>query len=204
MNSITKKIDRGLADEKNEVLLHTGPHHDDISLGILPHITKQLHENTNKAHFAVLTSGFTAVTNSFVIDTLRETKKFLDAGLIQMVKYDDFFESGYNLKKDKDVYHYLANVASEKALERLRGDRKSTRLNSSHVRISYAVFCLKKKKKNNVDNAITKAMLIFYLFLSLFTACNCLSYNRFSYVNCILYQSHRPSHSLPPATALFH
>src|SRR5215208_2662946 len=29
------------------------------------------------------------------------------------------------------------------------GDRKSTRLNSSHVAISYAVFCLKKKKKNN-------------------------------------------------------
>src|SRR5215813_212721 len=28
-------------------------------------------------------------------------------------------------------------------------DRKSTRLNSSHVRISYAVFCLKKKKKHN-------------------------------------------------------
>src|SRR3989442_7189236 len=28
-----------------------------------------------------------------------------------------------------------------------RGDRKSTRLNSSHVRISYAVFCLKKKKR---------------------------------------------------------
>src|SRR5690349_22589718 len=27
------------------------------------------------------------------------------------------------------------------------GDRKSTRLNSSHVEISYAVFCLKKKKK---------------------------------------------------------
>src|SRR5690606_42157265 len=28
------------------------------------------------------------------------------------------------------------------------GDRKSTRLNSSHVKISYAVFCLKKKKNN--------------------------------------------------------
>src|SRR5690349_24210299 len=28
-------------------------------------------------------------------------------------------------------------------------DRKSTRLNSSHVEISYAVFCLKKKKKKN-------------------------------------------------------
>src|SRR5260221_9283972 len=30
-----------------------------------------------------------------------------------------------------------------------RGDRKSTRLNSSHTVISYAVFCLKKKKKKN-------------------------------------------------------
>src|SRR5690554_7038784 len=32
---------------------------------------------------------------------------------------------------------------------KLPADRKSTRLNSSHVRISYAVFCLKKKKKKN-------------------------------------------------------
>src|SRR5438876_2277844 len=31
--------------------------------------------------------------------------------------------------------------------DRERGDRKSTRLNSSHPSISYAVFCLKKKKK---------------------------------------------------------
>src|SRR5438477_4375817 len=35
-------------------------------------------------------------------------------------------------------------------LERERGDRKSTRLNSSHMSISYAVFCLKKKKKKNI------------------------------------------------------
>src|SRR5688572_31737687 len=33
--------------------------------------------------------------------------------------------------------------------ERSNEDRKSTRLNSSHSQISYAVFCLKKKKKNN-------------------------------------------------------
>src|SRR5207302_10048000 len=36
--------------------------------------------------------------------------------------------------------------AALKAHRHLRGDRKSTRLNSSHVKISYAVFCLKKKK----------------------------------------------------------
>src|SRR2546422_8378898 len=33
-----------------------------------------------------------------------------------------------------------------------RSDRKSTRLNSSHGYISYAVFCLKKKKKDNIPN----------------------------------------------------
>src|SRR2546430_3036986 len=32
-----------------------------------------------------------------------------------------------------------------------KGDRKSTRLNSSHSQISYAVFCLKKKKKKKIE-----------------------------------------------------
>src|SRR5690242_16813310 len=32
-----------------------------------------------------------------------------------------------------------------------KGDRKSTRLNSSHMSISYAVFCLKKKKKTQIN-----------------------------------------------------
>src|SRR3989442_7480513 len=35
-------------------------------------------------------------------------------------------------------------------------DRKSTRLNSSHVRISYAVFCLKKKKKKKSITSSTQ------------------------------------------------
>src|SRR5207302_4322298 len=35
-------------------------------------------------------------------------------------------------------------------------DRKSTRLNSSHVKISYAVFCLKKKKNKKKKNSTTK------------------------------------------------
>src|SRR2546421_7104349 len=39
-----------------------------------------------------------------------------------------------------------------------RRDRKSTRLNSSHDQISYAVFCLKKKKKN-----VTAACLVLYI-----------------------------------------
>src|SRR5258707_12001976 len=40
----------------------------------------------------------------------------------------------------------------ESRLSRARGDRKSTRLNSSHANISYAVFCLKKKKKSRRES----------------------------------------------------
>src|SRR5690606_21859074 len=43
---------------------------------------------------------------------------------------------------DERFAHSLINRKAHKL-----GDRKSTRLNSSHVKISYAVFCLKKKKK---------------------------------------------------------
>ncbi|KPQ19737.1 MAG: glucosamine-6-phosphate deaminase NagB [Algoriphagus marincola HL-49] len=121
IKSIDAKLAKGLEQEENQRLLHTGPHHDDISLGILPHITNQLNEPTNEAHFSVLTSGFTAVTNTFVIETLQHTKKLLDEGKIQMVDYDDFFSVGYSLKTDKDVYHYLTNVASENAEARKRG-----------------------------------------------------------------------------------
>src|SRR3712207_7651743 len=39
-------------------------------------------------------------------------------------------------------------------------DRKSTRLNSSHANISYAVFCLKKKKKTKVQLLITAQIRI--------------------------------------------
>src|SRR2546427_4213260 len=42
----------------------------------------------------------------------------------------------------------ISQIASELALS-AKTDRKSTRLNSSHSQISYAVFCLKKKKKKN-------------------------------------------------------
>src|SRR5436305_3100896 len=43
---------------------------------------------------------------------------------------------------------------------RKRPDRKSTRLNSSHVRISYAVFCLKKKKIIYLTNHTSVSLII--------------------------------------------
>src|SRR3712207_7557745 len=53
-----------------------------------------------------------------------------------------FVEAGFpsSNPKEAELFRLLADV------EQAKQDRKSTRLNSSHANISYAVFCLKKKK----------------------------------------------------------
>src|SRR5262245_65033078 len=47
----------------------------------------------------------------------------------------------------------LTRAVGHRGEDRAEGDRKSTRLNSSHLGISYAVFCLKKKIKFRTHNA---------------------------------------------------
>src|SRR3712207_6579056 len=77
-----------------------------------------------------------------------------DAGVVRIVEERDATEAereiglvnlGLYAFELSEVRNALGEVASKK-------DRKSTRLNSSHANISYAVFCLKKKKKNNIIN----------------------------------------------------
>src|SRR5258708_20776433 len=53
-----------------------------------------------------------------------------------------------------EVHHHAGVIASVQERQPeldAQQDRKSTRLNSSHQIISYAVFCLKKKRKTSVD-----------------------------------------------------
>src|SRR2546422_4869793 len=57
---------------------------------------------------------------------------------------------------NRDVAVKVIDLDRHVAVQRLLADaedRKSTRLNSSHGYISYAVFCLKKKKKNDRDES---------------------------------------------------
>ncbi len=121
IDSIKAKLARGMKKDQDEVVYHTGPHHDDIMLGIMPYTNRQVRSASNEIHFSVLTSGFTAVTNNFVIENLRETLKLIHAGKIQMIRYPDFFDLGYELKFDKDVYHFLDQVAERNEAEKTRG-----------------------------------------------------------------------------------
>ena len=141
IESTKRKISEGVRKEENQVFLHTGPHHDDIMLGIFPCIIPQLRSKTNEFHFAILTSGFTAVTNSLLRRLLVETLAFIDAGKIQMLEYPDFFESGYRYKFDKDVSHYLDKVADKDENGKLRG------LCHRLTRVMVEIYNLKSKEE---------------------------------------------------------
>src|SRR5690349_22473882 len=57
-------------------------------------------------------------------------------------------------------HHAAGDIAASEADGSNQIDRKSTRLNSSHVEISYAVFCLKKKKYALVAAAIAIVVVL--------------------------------------------
>src|SRR5277367_6915099 len=63
------------------------------------------------------------------------------------ISYFDFSTSGVKVTRGS---------GGARVRLQLSRDRKSTRLNSSHITISYAVFCLKKKKKKIMQKTIEK------------------------------------------------
>src|SRR2546421_950565 len=91
------------------------------------------------------------------MDDLDETKRrymeMIDAASRQLAELLDELGLAARISGGR----YEPNLQPVDTLELARGaaaeDRKSTRLNSSHDQISYAVFCLKKKKRNQTQSA---------------------------------------------------
>lgn len=134
------KIEKGVTKEHDQVFLHTGPHHDDIMLGIFPCIIPQLRVASNKFHFSVFTSGFTAVTNIMLQNLLQETLNHIEHGKVQMIEYPDFFKNGYKYKFDKDVSHYLDKIAAKDEPGKLRG------VCHRMIRVMVDIYKLKSRK----------------------------------------------------------
>ena len=121
ITDVETKLWRGAQFFENEVIYHTGPHHDDIMLGLMPLINRQLRSPSNQVHFAIMTSGYHSVTDAFLQKAMEDTLDYLHQGRIQMVRYPDFFEQGYRFKQEKDIHHYLDNVARRNPDEMRRG-----------------------------------------------------------------------------------
>ena len=84
----------------------------------------------------------------WVVDPLDGTKEFIE-GVPNFVVSVALVENGM------PIVGVLYNPVTK---ETFTADRKSTRLNSSHALISYAVFCLKKKTKQKTNKQKTKKM----------------------------------------------
>src|SRR5437588_8396687 len=70
--------------------------------------------------------------------------------------YTTLFRSHVERRRGAEREAALAFIELHRAHPQVEQDRKSTRLNSSHTVISYAVFCLKKKKQWNNEHTETE------------------------------------------------
>ncbi len=118
------KLKEGIKIETGKRFLHTEPHHDDIMLGYLPYVVRHIREHSNRHFFATLTSGFTAVTNAFMIERLNNLQELLGNKANGALK--DFLHAleqagDLDFEKDVDVWIYLDGVAANAEERKIEG-----------------------------------------------------------------------------------
>jgi glucosamine-6-phosphate deaminase len=109
--TMIKRFEYGMKFFDNETFLHTGPHHDDIMLGYLPLINHLVRNPNNKHVFATLTSGFTAVTNSYMLELLRNLKTFMSSTDFKIKFSEGYFDPSFIEGRNKDINLYLDGLA---------------------------------------------------------------------------------------------
>jgi len=120
--SLYEKIERGLKPIENQRFMHTGPHHDDIELAYFPLVHHLVRSARNDNWFVYCTSGYTAVTNFYVIDVLESMKRILhndlfmkriDIRRLKEIKYRQDDCTGYLngiAKQDKDMQEFYVSM----------------------------------------------------------------------------------------------
>jgi glucosamine-6-phosphate deaminase len=118
------KINKGLAPVTGTVFLHTEPHHDDIMLGYLAHIYHLVRDPSNKHYFANLTSGFTAVSNSYCLSMVRNLATFLETASFQALLKGGYFAPKNSAKRMEDVFLFLDGVAANSIEKKNEGEAR--------------------------------------------------------------------------------
>lgn len=108
---LVHKIETGMRVASNKRFLHTEPHDDDIMLGYLPFVVRHLREHSNTHAFAAFTSGFTSVTNQFMLELCQLLKSALEAGRLDVpvLMHQKYFDASF---ESQDVWRYLEGVAA--------------------------------------------------------------------------------------------
>ncbi|MCU0643449.1 MAG: 6-phosphogluconolactonase [bacterium] len=106
------KIEDGVRNIEGEVFLHTAPHHDDIMLGFWPYMVHLVRSPKNEHHFNYMTSGFTAVTNKYVLDQLKTLNNYIDTTIFARLLSESYFEPANDNARNSDVFLYLDGIAA--------------------------------------------------------------------------------------------
>jgi glucosamine-6-phosphate deaminase len=115
VDSLKTKIQAGSIARTNVTFLHTEPHHDDIMLGYLPGVVRHIREHSTSHFFAALTSGFTAVTNGFMLERLLALRECIRSGTFSALLSSGYFTPRDETGKNRDVWQYLDGVAAGSA-----------------------------------------------------------------------------------------
>jgi len=130
-NSLVEKIERGINVPNNQRILHTAPHHDDIELAYFPLLHHLVRSPNNENYFVYCTSGFTAVTNFYVIERLENLKYLLQTG-----KISEDHNRLYDFDNAQDdITGYLNGIALQDVdIQHLHISMRLTRLFLGHLK----------------------------------------------------------------------
>src|SRR5437660_8303038 len=118
---------------------------------IVAHVTEQVVDHSPNCILIMVTNPLDAMAQlAYQISGFPRNRVVGMAGVLDTARFRTFIAQELNVSV-RDVQAYVLGGHGDTMipLSRMCTDRKSTRLNSSHVAISYAVFCLKKKTKSN-------------------------------------------------------
>lgn len=107
------KINRGVQTVSKMVFLHTEPHHDDIMLGYMPYIYHLVRDPSNRHYFGNLTSGFTAVSNSYFLSVLQKLERWLQTKQFVALLQQGYFDPSDRSRRMEDVYLFLDGSAAD-------------------------------------------------------------------------------------------
>ena len=122
--NLINKIQLGRTPVQNKTYMHMGPHHDDIMLGYLPHIVHLVRPASNKHTFNYATSGFTAVTNSYVLKSLEKLKTWIVTEECRQLMEEEYFHPEYEIGRSRDVFQYLDGIAAHSRTMKNEGESR--------------------------------------------------------------------------------
>jgi glucosamine-6-phosphate deaminase len=118
------RLEAGTRIYRDTVFLHTEPHHDDLMLGYMPFIVRHIREHSTRHYFATMTSGFTAVTNRYMLRQLAKLRAWIGTPAFAGLARQGYFEPASRVFHDRDVWQYLDGVAGRSRPLRENGEMR--------------------------------------------------------------------------------